>query len=237
MTWELTSTIARHKLSIVAALNLLQGNHVISDLVVNPEDIWEGDCPAAVKWLEENHTPPRVDYKPCHRSEKWVDIKPGELIFPESWGNQVYKISEEKQLQEKCPRPDKHLMPGRGQVGQYIAAKGLNLLYLVEEGVYSKPDLTNLIEVKAAGKDYYGLKIPLNQAGETKMVGVIIPDWNFELPKYRLTGWIYARDGKKPEWLNDWGDRQDPVYNVPQEFLRPIFELEAIIAEERDPLT
>lgn len=44
-------------------------------------------------------------------------------------------------------------------------------------------------------------------------------------PKFRLVGWIMARDGKQAKWWTDPTGKNHPAWFVPQSALRPIWEL------------
>jgi hypothetical protein len=52
---------------------------------------------------------------------------------------------------------------------------------------------------------------------------------------YMVRGWLYAREGKRAEWLGQLipGSSNDPSYNVPQSALRPMETL--ITARQPEP--
>lgn len=47
-------------------------------------------------------------------------------------------------------------------------------------------------------------------------------------PRFRLAGWLYARDGKKPDYWCDPTHKNRPAFFIPQNVLSPMSELPAL---------
>ena len=54
MTWDLTQAqaFARHEITLLNGMNLLQEHAVISDNCIEVENITAADCPRVAQWLD-----------------------------------------------------------------------------------------------------------------------------------------------------------------------------------------
>ncbi len=74
MTWQLTESIGRSKLTIREAVNLLQLSGVISDNTITLEEIGSADSKSGAKWLDAH--PFEVDDVIQNRPEEKPEIVP-----------------------------------------------------------------------------------------------------------------------------------------------------------------
>lgn len=74
MTWQLTESIGRSKLTIREAVNLLQLSGVISDNTVTIEEIGFADSERGAKWLDAH--PFEVDDVIQNRPEEKPEMVP-----------------------------------------------------------------------------------------------------------------------------------------------------------------
>lgn len=85
-------------------------------------------------------------------------------------------------------------------------------------GGVGKPDFLPDIDVKYGNPRLNAL---------TLVPGKVKPDWRYVLvvgvaPELEVAGWIWGRDGEKPEFLQDPTGTKRPAYFIPRDRLTPI---------------
>lgn len=100
-----------------------------------------------------------------------------------------------------------------GAAGEMAFAKALNIYCSGHVNVGHSLDVGDF-QVRTRSKPYYDLIIRQDDADDEKFALVI-----GESPHFHVIGWIYGREGKKPEWLKDYGNRP-LAWFVPQGELR-----------------
>jgi hypothetical protein len=108
-----------------------------------------------------------------------------------------------------------------GACGEAAVAKALGIYWGCHCNNFSGDDLPG-IQVRTARKTDAALVIRPHDDEAARWVLV-----TGQAPIFCVRGWILGRDGKRQEWLADYGGRP-PAYFVPQEELRPLEELEVI---------
>ena len=90
---------------------------------------------------------------------------------------------------------------------------------------FREPDIPELnAEVRALGRDWYGLRVRDSDPDDRVVIGVVIEPGRERGHAYRLPGWIKARDAKRPEWRIAPRGRP-PMFAVPQSALAPLSAL------------
>jgi hypothetical protein len=100
-----------------------------------------------------------------------------------------------------------------GAAGEQAFAKALNLYCHGHVNAGHSLDVGDF-QVRTRSKCYYDLIIRSDDADDEKFVLVI-----GESPNFSIIGWIYGREGKRPEWLKEYGNRP-AAWFVPQASLR-----------------
>jgi hypothetical protein len=147
-------------------------------------------------------------------------------------GDHDYRLTSQK----PTTNAQGHNIPERlnlvGAIAERAAAKALGLYWHGHVNVGKVEDLAHNIEVRLIGVASYGLRVYSNDPQARRVVGVIIPQGAEKLGSYAIPGWIEAEYGRERQFkMNPYNGR--PMYAVPQECLRPLSELRAIIAQER----
>jgi hypothetical protein len=84
------------------------------------------------------------------------------------------------------------------------------------------PDYEDFIDVKGIHKPHHCLIIQKDAHDDWAYVAV----YGGRHPSYRIWGWLWGREGKRPEWWEDKSKRDRPAFFVPnKQPLRPISEL------------
>ena len=171
-------------------------------------------------------------------SSEWVKLTDTEIDEAIRHGLRMRKYSKthshtdhrtklSKPYDEKLARRIQAL----GAVGEAGVRKYLGLPLALESEIYGEADLPYLIEVKVIGRPWYGLRIYPRTPDNRRVVGIVIPPGK-ERERYRIAGWIWARDAKKEE---DWKIAPHggpPMWAVPQSELRPAKELLEVVRKE-----
>ena len=102
-----------------------------------------------------------------------------------------------------------------GACGECAVAKACGAYWNGNLGNLKADDVGRL-QVRAGSGEDYRLIIHDTDPDERKFVLVV-----GLAPRYRLCGWLYGREGKRPEfWTDPVGQR--PAYFIPQSLLHPI---------------
>ena len=111
-----------------------------------------------------------------------------------------------------------------GAAGEIAAAKAMGVYPVFSEGSYLTPDL-GFCEVKTRTDHQWDLIVRTDTPDDWAVVLV-----TGQIPEFRVCGWIHAHAGKRPEWLQTYGDRE-PAYFVPKHHLRPLNELVSLVLQ------
>lgn len=112
-----------------------------------------------------------------------------------------------------------------GAGGEIAASKVLDIYWEMGE---SKTDASGL-EIRTMSQTHYGLLVRPQDIQRDYTCVLVVGC----MPKFRVVGWIMARDAKRDEWLFDPSSRGAPCYLVPQEELLPIERLQRILQLEK----
>lgn len=108
-----------------------------------------------------------------------------------------------------------------GALGEMAVAQALGLYWSGSVDTFtSEPDV-GIYEVRTRSKHEYELLIRPKDKDDTIYIHVtgLAPD-------FWIRGWMYAREAKRDEWKQTYGDRH-PAWFVPNEMLHPMSELPA----------
>jgi len=116
----------------------------------------------------------------------------------------------------------------QGAAGEMAAAKALGIYAPLHLNSFKNgaSDLGHSLEVRYRSNPRYDLIVRKNDLDERGFILV-----RGHIPSLEVTGWIQGKDAKKEEFLSNYGD-YGPAYFVPQQYLRPIEELRALILEQ-----
>jgi len=106
-----------------------------------------------------------------------------------------------------------------GAAGEFAAAKALGVFWSPTVNSYKSADIAPNIQVRTRSKSDYDLIIREDDNPDHAYVLVV-----GQSPEFEVIGWIWGRDGKRPEWIKTYGGRP-PAWFVPQDKLRPLSEL------------
>jgi hypothetical protein len=111
-----------------------------------------------------------------------------------------------------------------GCLGEMAVAKHFNLFWAGALGNFDAADVGGIIQVRARGRSDGQLILHPKDNDAAPFVLALAP----HPPLILLCGWVYARDGKKPNfWKDPAGGR--PAFFVPKDVLRPLEELETLL--------
>lgn len=123
-------------------------------------------------------------------------------------------------------RPDAHGLLGsgwnehiEGSLGEMAFAKALGVYWAAPINTFKEGGDVGAFQVRTRSNDNYDLLVRPTDRDEDIFVLVV-----GQRGIYRVVGWLYGRECKRPEWLKTYGGRP-PAYFVPQEALRPISTL------------
>lgn len=119
--------------------------------------------------------------------------------------------------------PDKHGYAGdgwsihiEGAIGECAVAHALGRPWDASVNTFkSRPDV-GPVEVRTRSRDDYELIVRVDDRDDSPYVLVV-----GRAPTYRVVGWCWGHEAKRPEWVRTHGDRP-PAYFVPQSALRPL---------------
>lgn len=107
-----------------------------------------------------------------------------------------------------------------GVQAEKAVAKALNLYWSGSVGNHAARDVGGLIDVRARSEDWHDLPIHPKDVDDVPYVHVFN-----DAPCFRLVGWIFAAEGKKPGYWGDPSRKNRPAFWVPQIVLRPMSDL------------
>lgn len=136
----------------------------------------------------------------------------------------------------KAGRADAHGMdPGNGwkhhiegACGEIAVAKALKLFWPGTVNTFKDGGDVGKLQIKTRSKSHYDLIIREDDSDDAYFVLA-----TGECPNYEVIGYIRARDGKRPEWIQTYGDRP-AAWFVPQSALIPIGEMDLIATDDED---
>lgn len=113
--------------------------------------------------------------------------------------------------------------------GEMAVAKALNLYWTGTVGDYGAVDVGGLVEVRSRTKDWHSLILHPSDRDDLPFVLADVSD----PPRVRLSGWIYAKDGKQDKFWSDPSGKNRPAFFIEQKHLRPLEELVKIVGGMR----
>lgn len=181
-----------------------------------------------------------VPYRACYRvTDVSVSLTPEEIFEATEHGKALYAHSQMQALHGKMRDKrsfttddvDGERAQIIGAIAEMAGAKAAGVAWPKHIDNFKGADLPHNIEVRLIGRQDFGLRVYKSDIDSRRVLGIIMPRGEEHLP-CRVPGWINAVYGKRPEWLADPGGRQQPVYLVPQERLRPISLLLNLIRKD-----
>lgn len=107
-----------------------------------------------------------------------------------------------------------------GALGELVFSKFLGIHWNPTiNAPKGEPDILPDWQIKCLSKHWYDLTVRPDAVDDHKYVLI-----TGVAPEYRVVGWIYAKDAKRKEWLEDKGGRGAPAYWVPQANLNKFSE-------------
>lgn len=152
-----------------------------------------------------------------------------EIAQCEAWGKHRNDVSNEAGLKsQNVSRKSDEYIHVLGAFGECACCKILGLPFRLSVNTFRKADLPHNIEVRTRAERWQDCKIRVDDDDSRRVVMVIVED-----PKHPclIPGWITAKEGKA-FGLIDPRNKAKPFHAVPQNRLRKIEELQAIIAME-----
>ena len=117
-----------------------------------------------------------------------------------------------------------------GCLGEKALAKHADKYW---NGTIGRVDLPDVGEWQVRARTRIDYEMVLHPEDKDDEIFVLAHVITASLPRVRLSGWIYGRDGKKKEfWKNLGNDR--PAFFVPHNQLRPMGEFDANAIQEGD---
>jgi len=107
-----------------------------------------------------------------------------------------------------------------GHCGQIAVARHIDAYYLNRTGQFRAPDVAG-VQVKTRLSHRYELRVRANDPDDLPYL-LVTRDLNDECAVYRLHGWLYGHEAKRPEWLNDPDGSGEKNFFVPQDALHPL---------------
>lgn len=106
-----------------------------------------------------------------------------------------------------------------GAMGELAAAKALNLHWRASVNAKkNEPDIGEDVQVRTLARGDYDLIVRPDDIDDHRYVLV-----TGDPPTFRVVGWMKGREAKaNKEWLFDRGNRDVPVFWVPQKHLVPV---------------
>lgn len=126
----------------------------------------------------------------------------------------------------RAGRPDRHGYEGdgwsehiEGACGEIAVAKALGLYWNGSVDTFKLGDDVPGLQVRTRSRDTYELIVRPNDPDDATWVLV-----TGRTPMFWIRGWIFGRDAKRQEWMQNHGGRPS-AYFVPHVALRPLHEL------------
>jgi hypothetical protein len=177
-------------------------------------------------------------YRECHDASVWVEFTLFEWRSASLVGVWIWEASHSDGRSDRdswrgfTETPDAgKKQQALGSLAERIAAKALGIYWPSAFNNFAEADLPHNVEVRLIGVPHYGLRVYPRNDDSRRVIGVVIPRGEERALRYRVAGWILAGDAKREEWsLAPHG--RPPMFAVPQDQLRPVGELQEIVAEE-----
>lgn len=119
--------------------------------------------------------------------------------------------------------PDRHGFQGSGwdvhidgALGELAVAKALNRFWSASVGTFKTGGDVGSIQVRCRSRHDYELLVRDTDPDDAAFILV-----TGRAPTFRVHGWIYGRDAKRPEWRQTHGNRP-PAYFVPHSALQSL---------------
>jgi hypothetical protein len=172
-------------------------------------------------------------YTASHLHDEYISLDEVEYKSAVYSGRLIWQRSQERALHDyhgTKPNGESGMrLQELGAVAERAVAKWLNVYWGGGYNTFKGADLDKRIEVRLIGVDNYGLRVRDGDADNKLVVGVVIPKGQ-ERQRYRLPGWILAKEAKKREFLmNPWEGR--PMYAVPQQALNPMATIKQFLSK------
>ena len=58
---------------------------------------------------------------------------------------------------------------------------------------------------------------------------IIVVSVSGDMPNFKINGWMYSEDGKRPQWERDYNNQGKPAYFVPHEELLNPYDLKDVV--------
>lgn len=140
------------------------------------------------------------------------------------WASQIGTIRHTEAIKKGLP--DKHGFDGdglmihiNGACGEMAVAKALDIYWAGSINTFKKERDVGDWEVRTRSKDYYDLLIRPDD--DDKNIYILVTG---EIPNFKIHGFISGKNGKRQEWMKDYGGRP-PAYFVPKNYLTNIKEI------------
>lgn len=181
-----------------------------------------------------------LTYRASHRHDVWVTLTDAEYADAADHGRSLYAESQAAHQAGQMHDRRAGVKDGLtgewaqiiGAVAECAGAKACGLPWPKRRGNFKGADLAHNIDVRDHTGDWYGCRVSPRDHPSRRILMVIILKGQ-ERGRYRIPGWINARYGQRPEWLQDFNRRQQPIHAAPQEELCPLDLLLALIAMEQ----
>lgn len=163
--------------------------------------------------------------KPIYRSNghrDYVSVTSDDLKEAAEWGKFIYDLSHADGRKDRIGNFPGHWLRKQqlGALAELSVAKALGVPWPKRVNQSrTVPDIDPDIEVRLIGVDRYGLRVKEKDLDDWRVVGIVIEKGRERFP-YRLPGWCYAGEARRPEWLMNPYDGV-PFWAVPQDALRP----------------
>jgi hypothetical protein len=161
-----------------------------------------------------------------------VELKPAE--FDHAWlvAGQRVKAAIEKDIKPAWGATDlvndnRFGLDVMAALAECAVSKHFNLYWPPAAGETNRTDVGDLIEVRSVSLPSYGLL--LHKKDKANFPYVLAYPTGFDVV---LLGWLYAGDGMQPKYWRKTGEDR-AAYIIKQNELRPIAELEEIVADVR----
>lgn len=177
-----------------------------------------------------------TEYLPFYENSEYVELSNEQINHCIKVGLEMHKYSLENKHKHKNgwqgSERDAQYMQAIGAVCEGATCVAMGWPIKLKTEVFNVADLPHEIQVRLVSKNHYGLRVLPTDEDNWRMVGVIIVKGQERKPPYRLPGWIYANDAKRPEWQMAPNGRP-PMWAVPQKHLRPLKELKNLLNADK----
>lgn len=156
----------------------------------------------------------------------WSELTPAEVdqLILDGTHRRFAAVEQRRCHRDRMPVCDSYRANALGMLGEGAVAKALGVGWSPNIGGNDKAtgDVAGF-QVRTASKHHYRLHLYRDgddDAAPFVLVTGAIPPFG-EAGRFAIRGWIYGRDGKRPEWLRSVVAGRPPSYWVPQPELAP----------------